>query len=118
MRGGTVLHVPAGVKLTEPFRANTLMAQDSEVPGILRALREHPRHVVTVCTELTAERRQALVDGVIDLVFGTPLARISTTGAIPERSLRFDPGQCSTFVPAVKGLLHVGYTIRNALRLA
>lgn len=49
------------------------------VPGILRALREHPRHVVTVCTELTAERRQALVDGVIDLVFGTPLARISAT---------------------------------------
>lgn len=49
------------------------------VPGILRALREHPRHVVTVCTELTPERRQALVDGVIDLVFGTPLARISAT---------------------------------------
>jgi ABC-type sugar transport system substrate-binding protein len=35
--------------------------------------------VVTVCTELTAERRQALIDGVIDLVFGTPLARISAT---------------------------------------
>ena len=49
------------------------------VPGILRALREHPRHVVTICTELTAERRQALIDGVIDLVFGTPLQRISTT---------------------------------------
>lgn len=49
------------------------------VPGILRALREHPRHVVTVCTELTAERRQALVDGVIDIVLGTPLPRIAAT---------------------------------------
>ncbi len=49
------------------------------VPGILRALREHPRHVVTVCTELTAERRQALIDGVIDIVLGTPLQRIAAT---------------------------------------
>ncbi|MEP6501714.1 MAG: LacI family DNA-binding transcriptional regulator [Betaproteobacteria bacterium] len=49
------------------------------IPGILRALREHPRHVVTVITELMPERRQALVDGVVDLVFGTPLARISAT---------------------------------------
>lgn len=49
------------------------------VPGILRALREHPRHVATVCTELTAERRQALIDGVIDIVLGTPLQRIAAT---------------------------------------
>lgn len=49
------------------------------VPGILRALREHPRHVVTVCTELTAERRQALIDGVIDIVLGTPLPRVAGT---------------------------------------
>lgn len=49
------------------------------VPGILRALREHPRHVFTVCTELTAERRQALIDGVIDIVLGTPLQRIAET---------------------------------------
>ena len=67
------------------------------VPGILRALREHPRHVVTVCTELTAERRQALIDGVIDLVFGTPLQRISVTAvammlrALEQRAGNGDP---------------------------
>lgn len=60
-------------------RLDGLYVAGGGVPGILRALREHPRHVVTVCTELTAERRQALVDGVIDLVFGTPLARVSAT---------------------------------------
>jgi LacI family transcriptional regulator len=60
-------------------RLDGLYVAGGGVPGILRALREHPRHVVTVCTELTAERRQALIDGVIDLVFGTPLARISAT---------------------------------------
>jgi len=49
------------------------------VPGILRALREHRRHVFTVCTELTAERRQALIDGVIDIVLGTPLPRVAGT---------------------------------------
>lgn len=49
------------------------------VPGIIRALREHDGHVVTVCTELTAERRSALIDGVIDLVIGTPLPRVAGT---------------------------------------
>src|SRR5262249_13892678 len=59
-------------------RLDGLYVAGGGVPGILRALAEHDRHVVTVCTELTAERRRALVDGVIDLVIGTPLQRIST----------------------------------------
>ncbi len=56
-----------------------LYAAGGGVPGILRALREHRRHVVTVCNELTADRRSALIDGVIDLVIGTPLARVAQT---------------------------------------
>jgi LacI family transcriptional regulator len=60
-------------------RLDGLYVAGGGVPGILRALAEHGRHVVTVCTELTAERRRALVDGVIDLVIGTPLQRISST---------------------------------------
>lgn len=60
--------------------------------GMVRALREerpsgHPLgHVVTVCNELTAGHRAALVDGVVDLVLVTPIARITQTvvGAMHE----------------------------------
>ena len=69
-------------------RLDGLYVAGGGVPGILRALREHPRHVFTVCTELTAERRQALIDGVIDIVLGTPLQRIAdTTVAMTLRAL-------------------------------
>jgi LacI family transcriptional regulator len=49
------------------------------VAGIIRALREEarPEHIVTVCNELTAEHRAALIDGVIDLVLRTPVERIA-----------------------------------------
>jgi len=53
--------------------------------GMIRALRMerppgHPHgHVVTVCNELTGEHRTALVDGVVDLVLVTPLAKITQT---------------------------------------
>lgn len=53
--------------------------------GMIRALREerppgHPLgHVVTVCNELTAEHRAALVDGLVDLVLVTPILRITQT---------------------------------------
>jgi LacI family transcriptional regulator len=56
-----------------------LYAAGGGVPGIVRALREHDRHVVTVCNELTSDRRHALIDGVIDLVIGTPLPRVAET---------------------------------------
>jgi len=51
--------------------------------GMIRALRAerppgHPQgHVVTVCNELTTEHRTALVDGVVDLVLVTPLAKVT-----------------------------------------
>ncbi len=49
------------------------------VGGIIRALREEcePGRVITVCNELMADRRDALIDGVIDLVIATPLARVA-----------------------------------------
>ena len=46
--------------------------------GVIRALREEPgRRIATVCTELTAEHRQALIDGCVDLVIATPLQLIA-----------------------------------------
>ena len=49
------------------------------VGGIIRALREEsqPGRIVTVCNELMPDRRDALIDGVIDLVIGTPLPRVA-----------------------------------------
>jgi LacI family transcriptional regulator len=53
--------------------------------GMIRALRMerppgHPQgHVVTVCNELTGDHRAALVEGVVDLVLVTPLAKITQT---------------------------------------
>ena len=43
--------------------------------GMIAALRERPEseHVVAVCNELLPDMRAALIDGVIDLVLGTPL---------------------------------------------
>lgn len=49
------------------------------VPGIVRALREHPDHVVSACTELMPDRRAAMIDGVLDLVLVSPRERIATT---------------------------------------
>ena len=59
------------------------------VQGIIRAVREHQagqaqtpaeaHHVVLVCNELTPDNRSALVDGVVDLVIGTPTTRIAQT---------------------------------------
>lgn len=53
--------------------------------GMIAALREHvgrehqgTEHVVAVCNELLPDMRAALIDGVIDLVLGTPLALLAT----------------------------------------
>lgn len=48
-------------------------------PGILRALLEagRARDVVMVANELTAVTRSALIDGVVDLVIGTPTAELA-----------------------------------------
>jgi LacI family transcriptional regulator len=52
---------------------------------MIRALRlerppGHPLgHVVTVCNELHAEHRNALIDGIVDLVMVTPIERIAET---------------------------------------
>lgn len=47
--------------------------------GLVRALREeaHGRRIVAVCNELTPVTRQALIDGVIDLVLGTPIPALA-----------------------------------------
>lgn len=47
--------------------------------GFIRALREArgSRRIVAVCNELTPVTRQALIEGVIDLVLDTPIARLA-----------------------------------------
>lgn len=47
--------------------------------GLVQALREEGagRRIVTVCNELTPVTREALIDGVIDLVLGTPVATLA-----------------------------------------
>ncbi len=46
--------------------------------GMIAALREHKgEHVIAVCNELLPDMRAALIDGVIDLVLGTPLALLA-----------------------------------------
>lgn len=64
--------------------------------GVIAALREHGGHaqVVTVCSELHAETRAALIDGIVDVVIATPLPLLarrtveamakSLQGATPE----------------------------------
>jgi LacI family transcriptional regulator len=68
-----------------PDLAGLYDAGGGGVAGSIRALRAerppgHPAgHVVTVTNELSPEHRTALVDGVIDLVLGTPQADIAST---------------------------------------
>jgi LacI family transcriptional regulator len=47
--------------------------------GLVRALRESGRaqEIVAVCNELTANNKAALIDGTLDLVLDTPIAKIS-----------------------------------------
>jgi LacI family transcriptional regulator len=47
--------------------------------GLIRALREHQgqEKLIAVCNELTAAIRSALLDGVVDLSLGTPIAALS-----------------------------------------
>ena len=61
--------------------------------GVIRALREEvlPRPIVTVCNELMPDRRDALIDGVIDLVIGTPVQRVAET-AIEAMLRALEPG--------------------------
>jgi LacI family transcriptional regulator len=48
--------------------------------GLIRALRDESagRRIVTVCNELTATTRAALIDGTVDLLLGTPTSAIAT----------------------------------------
>jgi LacI family transcriptional regulator len=69
-----------------PDLAGIYEAAGGGASGMIRALRAerppgHPLgHVVTVCNELHAEHRDALIDGIVDLVLVTPIGRI--TGAV------------------------------------
>ncbi len=50
------------------------------VPGVLKALRElrgHEHHIVTVASELSPLHREALHEGLIDLVIATPKAAVA-----------------------------------------
>jgi LacI family transcriptional regulator len=68
-----------------PDLAGLYDAGGGGMAGTIRALRAerppgHPGgHVVTVSNELSPDHRAALVDGVIDLVLGTPQAAIANT---------------------------------------
>jgi LacI family transcriptional regulator len=47
--------------------------------GMIAALREHQGadHIIAVCNELLPDIRTALIDGIIDLVLGTPLPELA-----------------------------------------
>ena len=45
--------------------------------GMINALRDEKADVIVVCNELMPYAREALIDGTIDLVLGTPLATLS-----------------------------------------
>ena len=68
-----------------PDLAGIYEAAGGGASGMIRALRlerppGHPLgHVVTVCNELHAEHRHALIDGIVDLVMVTPTERIAET---------------------------------------
>jgi LacI family transcriptional regulator len=52
------------------------------VPGVVRALRErrdHDHHIVTVASELSPLHREALLDGVLDLIIATPKVAVADT---------------------------------------
>jgi LacI family transcriptional regulator len=69
--------------VTELMRANAdlvgIYVAGGGQEGFIRALREADasRKIVAVCNELTAASRQALIDGIIDLVLDTPIARLA-----------------------------------------
>jgi len=63
--------------------------------GVIRALREEQGgRITTVCTELTAEHRQALIDGRVDLVIATPLQVIAAR-AVEVMNRAIDAGSAA-----------------------
>ena len=67
--------------------------------GIVQALRETDRAggTVFVCNELTPANRSGLIDGVIDLVISTPVARLAerAVAAMVEAAGGAQPGGAS-----------------------
>ena len=73
------------------------------VQGFIRALREvkPARRIVGVCNELTPMTRQALIEGVIDLVLDTPVARLAAraVAAMVEAIAEPRPGMVQVLLP-------------------
>ncbi len=73
------------------------------VQGFIRALSEArpQRRIVGVCNELTPTTRQALVDGVIDLVLDTPISRLAKRAveAMLEAVAQPRPGMVQVLLP-------------------
>lgn len=61
--------------------------------GFIRALREMgpSRKIIAVCNELTVASRQALIDGVVDLVLDTPIVRLAKRAVEEMASAMTEP---------------------------
>lgn len=72
--------------------------------GLVQALREEGigRRIVTVCNELTPVTREALIDGVIDLVLGTPVATLArrTVEVLAQAVAEPERGMTQVLLPA------------------
>ncbi len=71
------------------------------VEGIIEALREHgASNRIVVCNELIPETRAALIDGVVDVVIGTPLRLLAERAvAGMARSFRGGPNEAEGYLP-------------------
>jgi LacI family transcriptional regulator len=79
-----------------------------DTQGMLQALRDQGRRpdLVTVCLELTADNRRALVDGMVDLVLHTPVAAVArTTLEVMMQAL------AATTLPSLPRAHHVPFEI-------
>ncbi|KKB11440.1 LacI family transcriptional regulator [Devosia geojensis] len=72
--------------------------------GLVQALREEGsgRRIVTVCNELTPVTREALVDGVIDMVLGTPVGELArrTVAVLADVTAEPHRGMTQVLLPA------------------
>jgi LacI family transcriptional regulator len=93
--------------VTELMRANADLAgiyvAGGGAEGFVRALREagSEKRIVGVCNELTPTTRQALIEGIIDVVLDTPIARLAkgVVAAMLEAIAQPRPGMVQVLLP-------------------
>lgn len=84
--------------------------------GVIRALREEGagRNLIVIVNELTAESRAALIDGVVDIVIGTPVAKIAQAAVGAMAAALDGAGAGSAANPAAPVLCASGFELYTA----